>query len=112
MGSIRGFRCGVCWAELLATPPAHLIGLGEWTPPILCCGQTLRALETNQALSTILPRRRAARCPRCGYAVRLIVHPAGSLVCMPCQANFVIIGGDLDRDTQPTVPVTPAADVR
>ena len=113
MGSIRGFRCGLCRAEVLATAePAGLIGRTEWTPPVLCCGQPLRALEPDQVLSTLLTHRRVARCPRCGYKVRLIVHPAGSLVCMLCQTDFVIIGGNPDRDDEAVAAIAPVPDVR
>ncbi len=112
MGSIRGFRCDQCRAELLATSPADLIGRTAWIPPLLCCGKSLRALEPDQVLSSTLASRRVARCPRCGYTVRLIIHPAGSLVCLPCRTAFVIIGGQPARDGQPPRPVTPLSDVR
>lgn len=111
MASIRGFRCGLCRAEVLASrEPASLMGRTDWTPPVLCCGQPLRSLEPDQVLSTMLTRRRVARCPRCGYKVRLVVHPAGSLVCMPCQMEFVVIGGNPDQDDQVTTRVARARD--
>jgi DNA-directed RNA polymerase subunit RPC12/RpoP len=93
MGSIQGYRCGQCRAELLATPVAtnHDDRPG-WTPPVLCCGQPLRLLDTGQVLSASLLPRRPARCPRCGYQVRLIVQPMKPLVCMVCQTDFVAPG--------------------
>lgn len=95
MGSIRGFRCEWCHAEVLATARhASVTGRRAWTPPVLCCGQPLRPLETGQVLSAGLPRRRMARCARCGYEVWVIVHPVGALVCAVCQADFVV--GDAD----------------
>ncbi len=93
MSSVRGFRCQRCRAELLAA--AEVPGqasLPEWTPPILCCGGTLCPLPPDQMLAELLvgalARGRVARCPRCGYRVRLVVHPAGTLVCMICQREF------------------------
>src|SRR3974390_1315110 len=98
MGSIQGFRCGECRAELLATPvPTNLNGRSGWTPPVLCCGQPLRPLDMGHVLSAPMISRRAARCPRCGYHVRLIVQPMGSLVCMVCQTDFVVLGDTPDR---------------
>ncbi|MBI4198985.1 MAG: hypothetical protein HY535_00730 [Chloroflexi bacterium] len=109
MASIRGFRCAQCRAEVLATAePAALIGRSAWTPPLLCCGQPLKSLEADQVLSVLPTRRRVARCPRCGYKVRLVVHPAGSLVCMPCQTDFLIIGGNPDQDDQAAEEIAPA----
>jgi hypothetical protein len=58
--------------------------------PILCCGQPLRALDLDQVLSVPLPRHRRVRCPRCGYAVWVIVQPVGSLTCSGCQAQCVV----------------------
>ncbi len=113
MGSIRGFRCMQCRAELLATTePAGLIGRTAWSPPVLCCGKPLRPLEPEQVLSSMLTRHRVARCPRCGYKVRLIVHPAGSLVCMPCQTDYDVIGRNPCRADRATAPAEPAPDVR
>ncbi|MFI5342393.1 MAG: hypothetical protein ACHQ7N_21485, partial [Candidatus Methylomirabilales bacterium] len=95
MGSIRAFRCEWCHAEVLATARhAAVIGGAAWTPPVLCCGQPLRLLETGQVLSARLPRRRVARCARCGYEVCVIVHPVRALVCAVCQAEFA--GGEGD----------------
>jgi hypothetical protein len=88
MGSIRGFRCGECRGEVLAT--AKQAGRSEWVPPLLCCGHFLQPLDVGQILFATPPRRRAARCPRCGYEVRVIVHPAGALTCISCQADLVI----------------------
>lgn len=95
MGRLWGFRCGSCKAEFLAQgrsegPP----GRADWIPPVLCCGEPLRRLEADQVLSSIQTRRRRiARCPRCGYEVAIVVHPAGSLVCSVCQTDFMIVGG-------------------
>lgn len=84
MGSIRGFRCRHCRAELLAPAGLRPRRHGPGVSPILCCGQPLRPLDTGQVLSAPLPRRRSARCPHCGTAVQIIVQPEGPLVCMPC----------------------------
>lgn len=95
MGSVRGFRCAVCRAEVLtALTPAGPAPRVEWTPPILCCGQPLRALEPELVAPPTGSQRRVARCPRCGFEVRIIVHPAGPLVCMLCQTEFAISGGN------------------
>ncbi len=113
MGSIRGFRCGVCRAEVLvASNPSALASRVEWTPPILCCGQPLRPLEPE--LVTLLQgtRRRVAQCPRCGYEVRLIIHPAGHLGCMLCQTDFTTLGGRPGPIDYPTTPVAPASEIR
>jgi DNA-directed RNA polymerase subunit RPC12/RpoP len=113
MGSVRGFRCGRCRAEVLAmAAPAGSINRMGWTLPLLCCGQPLLALEPDQVLSTMLTRRRVARCSRCGYKLRLVVHPASSLVCMPCQTDLVMIGRNPDQDDQVTAPVAPAPELR
>lgn len=108
MGSIRGFRCGVCRAEVLvASNPFALPSRVEWTPPILCCGQPLRPLEPD--LVTLLQgaRRRVAQCPRCGYEVGLIVHPAGHLRCMLCQTDFTTFSGRPGKVDQAPTPVAP-----
>ena len=113
MGSILGFRCGQCRAELLAGPgPANHIGRPVYAPPVLCCGETLRLLDTGQVWSAPLIPRRVARCPRCGYQIRVIVHPAGPLVCVPCQRALIIIGGNPDRDDQAMAPAQRAPEVR
>jgi hypothetical protein len=111
MGSLRGFRCERCRAELLARPePRPLTDRRAWTPPVLCCGKPLRALDPEQILSVTPTRRRGACCPRCGYQVRVVVHPAGSLVCMVCQTDLVIPGDTPDRNDRATTAVTPTAD--
>ncbi len=93
MGSVRGFRCQRCCAEVLAADPER-VGRPGWAPPVLCCGEPLRPLAPDQVLTGILvgalARGRLARCPRCGYRVRLVVHPAGPLVCLICQKEFEI----------------------
>ncbi len=96
MGSLRGFRCRRCRGELLASAEsAGRSGRPEWTPPILCCGESLRPLAPDQILAEllvgVLARGRVARCPRCEYQVRLVVHPAGALMCGICQKPFEII---------------------
>jgi len=108
MGSIHAFRCGQCRSELLSTPgPANLSRPG-WTPPVLCCGQPLRLLDTAQVLSASLVPRRIARCPRCGCQVRLIVQPTGPLTCVVCQIDLVILGEHADRiGTEIAVTVSP-----
>jgi len=86
MGSIRGFRCGQCRGEVLAAAKRNdPLDRREWTPPLLCCGQLLQSLDVDQILFAIPPPRRTARCPRCGYAVQVVVHPAGGLTCLSCQ---------------------------
>lgn len=101
MGSIRGFRCRRCQAEVLATSTrAGVVDRTEWTPPVLCCGQPLRPLETGQVLSAKLPRRRTVHCPRCGFEVCIIVHPVRPLVCAICQAEFAV--SEVDASTAVT----------
>ncbi len=113
MGSIRGFRCGQCRAELLATRgPAAYTGKPEWSPPLLCCGQPLQGMDPDQVLSVIPIRRRVARCPRCEYQVRLIVHPARSLVCMSCQTDLIVIIQTPVRSDRLMASVEPARAVR
>ena len=86
MGSIRGFRCGQCRGEVLATAKwTDPLDRRKWTPPLLCCGQLLQPLDVAQILVAIPPPRCTARCPRCGYAVQVVVHPAGGLTCLSCQ---------------------------
>jgi hypothetical protein len=111
MGSARGFRCQVCRAELLAT--AELGSFASRTggaPPVLCCGQPLRPLEPDQILAGLLTRRHVACCPRCGYKVRVIIHPAGPLVCMVCQTDFVIVDGTPRDGYQRITPLISATD--
>jgi DNA-directed RNA polymerase subunit RPC12/RpoP len=111
MSSLSGFRCGRCRAELLArAEPGPSAERKGWTPPVLCCGQPLRALEPDQLVLIMPSRRRAARCPRCGYQIRLVVHPAGSLVCMVCQTDFVILEGTPERPGLTPAEVSPTAD--
>jgi len=93
MGSLWAFRCGICKAEFLARGRAdNPQGRTGWVPPVLCCGELLRRLDADQVLSSIQTRRRIARCPRCGYEVAIVVHPAGSVVCTVCQTDFVVVG--------------------
>jgi DNA-directed RNA polymerase subunit RPC12/RpoP len=113
MSSLWGFRCDICRAEFLvkAGPglPSDRTG---WSPPVLCCGRPLRRLEVDQVLLVMPSQRRAARCPRCGYQVRLVVHPAGSLVCLACQTDLLLLEGTPDRTDRASAPVTPTAQVR
>jgi hypothetical protein len=109
MSSIQGFRCGHCRAELLARPvTANLSGRSGWTPPVLCCGQPLRLLDTGHVLSTPRLPRRIARCPRCGYEVRLVVQPLRPLACLICQTDLVTLGGNPDRPEPSVALVAPA----
>ncbi len=91
MSSLRGFRCQQCRAEVLASGPAACT---DWTPPILCCGAPLHPLSPDQILAEILlgvlAHGRVARCPRCGYRIRVVVHPARRLVCRSCHTNLTI----------------------
>ncbi len=113
MSSIRGFRCGVCRAELLvSSDPGGLPSRIEWTPPILCCGQPLLPVEPELVSLLQGTRRRIAQCPRCGYEVRLIVHPAGHLGCMLCQTDFTTLGGRPGPVDQAPTPAAPASEFR
>jgi hypothetical protein len=113
MGSVLGFRCGVCRAEVLvASDPGGLPSRVEWTPPILCCGQPLRPIEPELVTLPQGTRRRVAQCPRCGYEVRLIVHPAGHLGCMLCQTDFAILGERPRPVDQTPLPVAPVPEIR
>lgn len=94
MGRIRGFRCGRCRAEVLATSgPPDSADRAAWSPPVLCCGEALRPLETSQIASILLARRRLVCCPQCGYQLHVIVHPAETLVCQICQKAFTVTSG-------------------
>jgi len=94
MGSIRGYRCTSCRGELLATSePAIRPARPTWTPPVLCCGQPLRPLDPAEILTAMLPYGRPWACPRCGYQVRIVVHPASPLVCMLCQIEYTLSTG-------------------
>ncbi len=113
MGSLWGFRCERCRAEVVARPePGPLTDRRAWTPPILCCGQPLSAIDPDQLPLFMPSRRRGARCPRCGYQVGIVVHFSAPLVCMVCQADFVMIRGRVDRDDRATTPVMPTSDFR
>lgn len=113
MSSIRGFRCRVCGAEVLATAElAESTRRTDWTPRVLCCGQWLRPLEPDQVILPPLTRRRLARCSRCGYKVRLIVHPASPLVCAVCQIELLIFDGTSHQDDHATTSVAQIGDTR
>ncbi len=100
MGSVRGFRCASCRGELLATAePGLQASRPGWTPPVLCCGQALRPLDPDQIVPAMLTRGRVSRCPRCGYQVRIVVHPVNPPVCMLCQQEFALgESGQGERD--------------
>ena len=86
MGSMRGFRCGRCRGEVLATTRwSGPLERSEWAPPLLCCGHVLQPLDVGQILLAGPLPRRSARCPRCGYTVRVVVHPVSELTCVSCQ---------------------------
>jgi len=109
MSSIQGFRCGQCRAELLARPVATNLNIKSgWTPPVLCCGQPLRLLDTGHVLSAPSLPCRIACCPRCGYQVRLVVQPLRPLACLICQTDFVTLGGNPDRSEPSVMLVAPA----
>ncbi len=96
MGSVQGFRCGQCRAEIPATTRS---GAPYWSVgpdrPVLCCGTPMRPLQLGQLPSLPLPRRRLLRCLRCGYSVWVIVQPVGALVCAGCQAECVAVSADV-----------------
>jgi hypothetical protein len=90
VGNIRGFRCRLCQAEVLTgSLQSGLVGLQEWIPPILSCGELLEPVETRCVLSGRVPRLRIARCVQCGFEVCIAMQPAGLLVCADCQAAIV-----------------------
>jgi len=89
VGSIHGFRCRECRTEVLASPAlSDLREHRAWTPPVLCCGRALQPLDCDQIPPTMLALRRFAACPTCRQRVRLIVHPAGPLICMICHREL------------------------
>lgn len=91
MGGIRGFYCGRCRAEVLATSGlAANSDRTRWTPPISCCGQPLRPLETGEVITHLLAHRRLACCPQCGLQLTVVVHPVEALYCQVCQKELVI----------------------
>ncbi len=95
MGSIRGFRCGQCRGEVLATAKrTGPLDRSDWVPPLLCCGHFLQPLDVGQILLATPPRRRMARCPRCGFEVRVIIHPSSAFTCVSCQTDLVIGGAE------------------
>jgi len=59
-----------------------------WTPPILCCDQPLRRLPADQIVAAVPSHGRQASCLRCGYSVRIVVHPTGALVCAVCRQEL------------------------
>ncbi len=88
----QGFLCGQCQAELVAAPdPVNLDGRLGWTPPVLCCGQALRLRDTGEGSALLMIPGSVARCPRCGYQVRVVVQSESSLICMPCQTEMIVI---------------------
>jgi DNA-directed RNA polymerase subunit RPC12/RpoP len=90
MGSVRGYRCASCRGELVVAAEAGArADRPNWTPPVLCCGAPLHPLDADQVVPAILTRGRVARCPRCGYQVRVIVHTTSPPVCVLCQMEFV-----------------------
>ena len=105
MSSIQGFRCAHCRAEFLTTLEPGTFNRPGSTPPVLCCGQPLRLLDTGQVLSVPPVPRRIACCPRCGYQMRLVIQPTEPLVCMVCQTDFVILGGHAIRH-EPEIAVS------
>jgi DNA-directed RNA polymerase subunit RPC12/RpoP len=110
MSSLQGFRCRHCRMELLAQPPELVRhAVADWTPPITCCGSPLLRLPPEQVLGAQLPRRRRARCPRCGAEVRLIVHPDGPLACLICQREFALSFGERPATEAATLPGTEEA---
>lgn len=90
MGSIQGFRCRRCRGEIVASAdPDHPLDRAVGPPQVLCCGRPVRPVETAQVLSTSLPSRRIARCPGCGFQVRVIVRPEGPMLCRLCGREMI-----------------------
>jgi hypothetical protein len=91
MARIRGFYCGRCRAEVLATSAvAASTDRNGWIPPILCCDESLRPLETGEVVPLLLARRRVACCPQCGIQLTVVVHPVGAFFCQVCQKELRI----------------------
>jgi hypothetical protein len=96
MGRIRGFYCGRCRAEVLATSAlATNTDRTGWIPPVLCCGEPLRPLETAEVVTLLVPRRRFACCPQCGIQFTVVVHPVGAFFCQVCQKELSIASSTL-----------------
>jgi hypothetical protein len=103
VGSIRGFRCRWCEAEvLIQSRQPGISGRVEWATPIICCGELLQPLETGHVLSAWLPRRRLARCDWCGVEVYIVMQPERALVCTLCRADLV----NVVRSLAPRGPAT------
>ena len=110
MASIRGYRCSHCRAEVVApaSPPHPAVT----SPTLLCCGQPVRPVETGQVVAASLPRHRVARCPRCGFEVRVVVRPEGPLVCRGCGRELAIREGVPGKDHRTNAPAEPMRDPR
>lgn len=91
MAEIRAFYCGRCRAEVVAkSRPLASMNPTRWTPPVLCCGEPLRALETGDVGSLLLAHQRVACCPQCGLQLNVVVHPAAAFFCQVCQRGLII----------------------
>jgi hypothetical protein len=102
MSSVQGYRCRECRTEIVASPSAaQLGGRIEWTPPVLCCGQPLLPVDSDQILPTMLTLRRFAWCPPCGHRVRLIVQPLGAMTCMVCGGSLIVV---VEKDVNRPAP--------
>lgn len=94
MASIHAYSCRQCRAELLSTRrPQGRATVPDEGVPVLCCGRPPKPLDAGHVLSTQVVRRRPARCARCAYAVDVVVHPEGSLVCASCRTPLEVERG-------------------
>ena len=57
-----------------------------------------------EILLGVLARGRVARCPCCGYRIRVVVHPSGSLMCRNCHTNLMIGAGESGMPDRIEVP--------
>jgi DNA-directed RNA polymerase subunit RPC12/RpoP len=92
MGSLQAYRCKRCRTEVVAaTRSAGHPASGPRSPQLLCCGEPLKSLAIDSVQGGEIPKRRFARCPRCGYRVQLVMQPLGPLVCLPCQMEMIVL---------------------
>jgi hypothetical protein len=105
MSSVQGYRCRECRTEIVASPAqTDPRGRTEWRPPVLCCGQPLVPVDSDQILPTMLSLRRFAWCPPCGQRVRLIVQPLGAMTCMRCGGSLIVV---IEKDAKQASQAAP-----